>query len=245
MSAAREAEALPPPEERTADWKRGTETAAGKAKSKGKVRPKKARIDIDARIDEANRLADMLKKVQGCARNMKKTSQRSKKRIVAKASRLSQADLERIAMLKRCGMVPLPEDCDGTSPVSPPPSKEARSKHSEALRQSIVDQLNGLLNLTESQGPGTRAHEGGMKPSPSSPATFSHSCSAAPAHVQLPTEARLCPAGAGAFLRDVSPLTESSQPEAQNTAVHLAAPPAESQVADFDEHEEQDQEKDD
>lgn len=69
-----------------------------------KVRARKGKIDIDDQIAEANRLAEMLKKVQSCCRALKKTGQKSKKRLVAKASRLSPEDLSRIASLKRFGL---------------------------------------------------------------------------------------------------------------------------------------------
>ena len=68
-------------------------------------RPKRPRIDIDEQIEEANRLAALLKKVQQSAKNIKKSGQRTKKRLLAKAGRLSGEDLERIAVIKRCGLI--------------------------------------------------------------------------------------------------------------------------------------------
>ncbi len=88
------------PGERTAAWK----MAQPQAKRQVQKRPKRPRIDIDEQIEEANRLAALLKKVQQSAKNIKKSGQRTKKRLLAKG-RLSGDDLERISVIKRCGLI--------------------------------------------------------------------------------------------------------------------------------------------
>lgn len=69
-----------------------------------KPRVKRGRIDIDDQIEEANRIAAMLKKAQNSARVLKKTNQKTKKRLMAKADRLDADDLIRIAALKKFGL---------------------------------------------------------------------------------------------------------------------------------------------
>jgi hypothetical protein len=64
----------------------------------------RARIDIDDEIQEAAQISDMLKKVQKRAKSLQKSSKKAKQRLVLKASKLRAEDLERIAVLKRCGL---------------------------------------------------------------------------------------------------------------------------------------------
>jgi hypothetical protein len=89
------------PGERTAAWK----MEQPQPKRQVQKRAKRPRIDIDEQIEEANRLAALLKKVQQSAKNIKKSGQRTKKRLLAKAGRLSGDDLERISVIKRCGLI--------------------------------------------------------------------------------------------------------------------------------------------
>ena len=231
MSAASsEAPPLPPPEERSADWKRSDGPAVGKAKAKG--RPKKARIDIDHQIDEANVLANMLKKVQSRARNMKKTGQRSKKRLMAKASRLSQVDLERIAMLKRFGMVPLAEPEADSSEVCATPPKIARSRHSENLRQSITDQLGGLLKMSKSQGSSCEEPSASDAGAPPLTLTASALTLISVSPVRLSSGARLGRAGSGAVLTDIAPIAAEDESVVEVPVVGVATPLSEKPASD-------------
>lgn len=135
------------PELRTASWKSGesppgTPPVQPKGKAKAKPSPRKRPlIDIDEQISEANHLAHMLKKVQTCARTCKKNGQRSKKRLMAKAARLSEHDLERIATIKKLGMFAVPVDATA-APPAPKVSKLKEPKHSAAaVRGAIAIQL--------------------------------------------------------------------------------------------------------
>ena len=77
--------------------------AAGKASAKGKraVRPK---IDLDEEIRQANALAAMSRKMLNAARSSSRNNRKAKQRLIRKAGKLSPEDLERIAVLKRCGL---------------------------------------------------------------------------------------------------------------------------------------------
>jgi len=46
------------------------------------------RIDIDDEIEEANKISDMLKKVQKKAKSMQRSSKKAKQRLVVKAGKL-------------------------------------------------------------------------------------------------------------------------------------------------------------
>lgn len=88
----------------TASTDRGSLDYNGGAPARPKTRVKKPRIDIDNQIKEANRLSEVLRKVAQAAKTTAKNGTRAKQRLVRKAGKLSSEDLERIAVLKRCGL---------------------------------------------------------------------------------------------------------------------------------------------
>lgn len=81
------------------------ETAAGvrpvAPRSKRAARPK---IDLDDEIRRANDLAAASRKMLTAAKNVSRNTKRAKQRLIKKAGKLSPEDLERIAVLKRCGL---------------------------------------------------------------------------------------------------------------------------------------------
>ena len=79
----------------------GPSSAKAKAKTKRVPKPK---IDLDDEIRQANSLAEMSRKMLSAARASSRNNRKAKQRLVKKASKLSPADLERIAVLKRCGL---------------------------------------------------------------------------------------------------------------------------------------------
>ena len=85
------------------------EPAAGQAspKSKKKARPQ---IDLDDEIRRANDLASMSRKMLQAAKNVSRNNRKAKQRLIKEAGKLSPEDLERIAVLKRCGLYQ--EDAD-------------------------------------------------------------------------------------------------------------------------------------
>ncbi len=88
----------------TASTDHGSLDHNGGAPARPKARVKKPRIDIDNQIKEANRLSEVLRKVAQAAKTTAKNGTRAKQRLVRKAGKLSSEDLERIAVLKRCGL---------------------------------------------------------------------------------------------------------------------------------------------
>ena len=79
----------------------------GKGKARVRRRPKvsgSSKIDLDEEIAEANKLAEASRKNLMSAENVEKKSPRQKHKLVRKAGKLSAEDLERIAVLKRCGL---------------------------------------------------------------------------------------------------------------------------------------------
>ena len=77
--------------------------AAAKAspQSKKTSRPK---IDLDEEIRRANDVAAMSRKMLQAAKSVSRNNRKAKQRLIKKAGKLSPEDLERIAVLKRCGM---------------------------------------------------------------------------------------------------------------------------------------------
>lgn len=75
--------------------------APNSPKSKKAARPK---IDLDDEIRRANDLAAMSRKMLVAARNSSRNNRKAKQRLIKKAGKLSPEDLERIAVLKRCGL---------------------------------------------------------------------------------------------------------------------------------------------
>ena len=71
------------------------------AKSKRTAKPK---IDLDDEIRRANDLAAMSRKMLSAAKNVSRNTKKAKQRLIKKAGKLSPEDLERIAVLKRCGL---------------------------------------------------------------------------------------------------------------------------------------------
>jgi hypothetical protein len=92
----------------------------GGAPAQPKARVKKPRIDIDNQITEANRLSEVLRKVAQAAKTTAKNGTRAKQRLVRKAGKLSSEDLERIAVLKRCGLFTgVMQDSEAEHPSAP------------------------------------------------------------------------------------------------------------------------------
>ena len=129
-----------PPGQRSAAWKMGNSEPQHQVQK----RAKRPRIDIDAQIAEANRLAALLKKVQQSARAIKKSGQRTKKRLLAKAGRLSGDDLERVAVIKRCGLIVDPRA--GTNPASSSEDRPSMQASKVSTRGTITDQRVRLFD---------------------------------------------------------------------------------------------------
>jgi len=104
----------------------------GRPKGKAKARP---RIDIDDQIEEANRVALMMRKLATAAKSMQKNGKMVKQRLMKKAGKLSAADLERIAVLKRCGLFTGVVECD----VPDAPSLASDGEMQVSLARSMIN----------------------------------------------------------------------------------------------------------
>ena len=130
--------------------------ATGRGKGKPKAKPKpKPRIDIDDQIAEANRLAQVMKKLTQAAKTMQKNGCRVKQRLVKKAGKLSASDLERITVLKRCGLftgdigahVPDATECDAANK-----SAQARAMINSKMKDVMckIPGAHGLFKRADS-----------------------------------------------------------------------------------------------
>ena len=107
-------------------------------------------MDMNHEIDEANRLAEVTKKMMQAAKAAQRNSKRCKQRLVRKAGKLSASDLERIATLKRCGLF-VPESSDTSTVAS---SSEVASSSSSAASPVLparraTDKLRSALGQVE------------------------------------------------------------------------------------------------
>jgi hypothetical protein len=147
----------------------------GKAKAKAKSR-QKPRIDIDNQITEANRLSGVLRRVAQAAKTAAKNGTRTKRRLVMKAGKLSSEDLERIAVLKRCGLfnggiqdVPPHTDAPSASSTSSTvPDKDCLFVHAKIA--GVMNNIPGASGLFRTFEQGRLLSEAPFEPdSPSLP----------------------------------------------------------------------------
>ena len=126
--------------------------AAAKAspKSKRAARPK---IDLDDEIRRANELAVASRKMLVAAKNTQRNTKKAKQRLIKKAGKLSPEDLERIAVLKRCGLFVDEgdnEDNEGDEGEEAPASKKAIVKGPSPEEKKRPKLEKTMKALTES-----------------------------------------------------------------------------------------------
>ena len=181
-------------------------------------RPKMAsrpKIDIDEEIDEANRLAEVTRRMMQAAKAAQKNSKRSKQRLVRKAGKLSASDLERIATLKRCGLfVPDPmEESAASSSSAPSSSSTSTAMVSAPVRRvntklfSAVSRLEGAADLLASMqhhAPGATSSAG------SDLARASSAAAVATAVPRVPRGRLLMPARATVAMASISEAASSA-----------------------------------
>ena len=216
-----------------------TAVVASVASPKRAGRPPKGsrpKIDIDDEIDEANRLAEVTKKMMQAAKAAQRNSRRTKQRLVRKAGKLSAADLERIATLKRCGLFVADPTEPSTSSTSSAASSSSGSSAqvSNPVRRvntklfSAVGQVQGAADLLASM----KEHVPVAAPAVASGAAVATSASSAVAALPLvPRGRRLMPATASSTSRPVSPSASAS---AEAMPAEPAAEERESPEADDD-----------
>ena len=151
---------------------------APRTKSRG-GRPKAAsrpKIDIDDEITEANRLAEITRRMMQAAKAAQRNSRRCKQRLVRKAGKLSAGDLERIAVLKRCGLCVEDEDLPRTTSAASSSSGSAEPASSAATTPiplntklaAAVGKISGAAEMLSSVQGSLSA--GGSAPRPASTA---------------------------------------------------------------------------
>ena len=150
----------------------GTPVAKGKDKAAvGRPRGgKKPQIDIDVEIQEANRLADLFKKMQKASKVAARNSTRQRQRLVRKAHKLSEQDLMRLAVIKRCGMfVPDAPELSASSAgaeVGPPQAKKSKLQEQLSTRfKALTCGVAGAAELCEALTVGTAVNAAAKAPS--------------------------------------------------------------------------------
>jgi hypothetical protein len=131
-------------------------TGDGPAPSEsGRVPTKrKPKIDIDTEIEEANRLAALFRKMQNASKVAARNAARSKQRLMRKANQLSEQDLMRLAVLKRCGIF-APEDDDTVAPpmpleaTSPVVKRSKAQEHISCRFKTLVSSVPGAADVLE------------------------------------------------------------------------------------------------
>jgi hypothetical protein len=124
----------------------------GRAPAQPKTRVKKPRIDIDNQIKEANRLSEVLRKVAQAAKTTAKNGTRAKQRLVRKAGKLSSEILERIAVLKRCGLftgVMKETETDSTPGTLATSTEESVMVDKQNVRNKIAQTMSHITGADE------------------------------------------------------------------------------------------------
>ena len=173
---------------------------------------------MDDEIRRANDLAAMSRKMLMAAKHASRNSKKAKQRLIKKAGKLSPEDLERIAVLKRCGLY----DDDGADDADNAEG-EAGAKRSQkvssagpSLAETKRPRLEKTLKtLTASNPILDEIGMLGMGKSSSSAASASSTGKVLPSHkkagpVVLGPRARL--------LRSASALTLVEDPQAEENA---------------------------
>lgn len=145
----------------------------GKRRGRPSQRPK---IDFDQEIEEANRLGELFKRMQHASKVASRNALRSKQRLLRKANKLSESDLMRLAVLKRCGFV----DVDGEQEGEVSASAAACSASPKAAEMAAKGKgnmnakLHGMVALIPGASELLKSLESSSS-APSTPSTMSSS----------------------------------------------------------------------
>lgn len=187
----------------------------------------RGKIDIDGEITHANSLANVMKRLSHAAKVAERNSQRMKARLVRKASKLSPQDLDRIAVLKRCGLLTPGAESEEPAGAETPPMRrrfpmedtpEAKVFKRLAEVAAKIPGASALLKQMETFVQPAPGHELGSGASSSASASSSAASSSA-TPVVLPDAARLPPGS-----------REDSQNMAEDDFEDRFDPPEESQA---------------
>ena len=136
----------------SADGSVRTESSKPAGTAKGRSRAAKTiarpKIDLDKEIQEANLLATMSRKLMTAARAIERNNKKSKTRLIRKAGKLSPEDLERLAVLKRCGLYAeaVPEEPEGDAEAA---NAESSSSQGLGQRSGLGPKKQKLADLLE------------------------------------------------------------------------------------------------
>ena len=108
-----------------------TPEASTAASPTGRKREKRPRIDLDDSIALAKAAMQKAMKEVSDARRVGRNERRKKQRLIKKAGILSAEDLERIAVLKRCGLYQ-PSSGSSTAASSSAPSSDTSTAPASA-----------------------------------------------------------------------------------------------------------------
>ena len=118
--------------------------AAAKAKASPKPEPRRPRptIDLDEFIKEAAKAMKSAQKRVSACRAAARNERRKKQRLLKKAAALTAGDLERIATLKRCGLV---TDLEHPAEATPEASTGTHAVETQAAAPTPVAAVEPLI----------------------------------------------------------------------------------------------------
>jgi hypothetical protein len=113
---------------------------SGSASTGIRKREKRPHIDYDAKIAEASAVIKNMTRAVAAAKSAQRNERRKKQRLLKKAACLSPEDLERIAVLKRCGLWTgqPPEVCDRMGEITTAGNDLTTAKETSATSASCV-----------------------------------------------------------------------------------------------------------
>ena len=106
----------------------GAESTASDESGRKRRRVDRPEIDLDTNIREARATIQRAQAAMTQARQQAKADRRKKARLIRKACHLSPADLERIAVLKRCGLAGIETEARVSEHGAPAGSDPARAQ---------------------------------------------------------------------------------------------------------------------
>ena len=120
--------------------------ARARGRPKAKARP---RIDLDENIEQANKLYSVMNKLAKAAKSAERNGQRVKQRLLKRASKLSVADLERVAVLERCGLLPDDSTSSPSTPASTSSGSTPGSPGHPVLFQKLAQHLSEVMTKVQ------------------------------------------------------------------------------------------------
>ena len=126
--------------------------AAPAASGEKRKRPARPRIDIDAKITDLSVDIAKAQKLLKETKTLQRNERRKKQRLIKKAAGLSSNDLERIAVIKRCGLwdPALGVTFDFTGSVEPVTAAATAVVEADAVTGGAVPPVVALISAAAS-----------------------------------------------------------------------------------------------